>query len=89
MIKISSVAVGVILAGLDGVCGVGLAAQRAGESRSVPRAAQIDGNQAGQGRRAWRSSTLTTKKAAERKPEANTAGRARIYADVASPQRRS
>jgi len=80
MIKISSVAVGVILVGLTGY-GVGLAAQRAGESRSVPRVAQIDGNQAGQDGELGRAQP-DSKKAAARKPEAKTAGRERIYSNV-------
>ena len=39
-----SVVAGVVLLGLSGY-GVGLAAERAGESRSVPRVAHINGNQ--------------------------------------------
>jgi len=83
MIKISSVVVGVILVGLTGY-GVGLAAQRARESRSVLRVAQIDGNQVGRDGRPGQAQP-DTKKAAAGKPEATTAGRERIYSD-GSPQ---
>ena len=83
MIKISSVAVGVILVGLTGY-GVGLAAQRAGESRSVPTVAQIDGNQAGQDGGPGRGSTRDQQEVRPQgKPKAKTAGRARIYSNVA------
>jgi len=81
MIKINSVAAGVILAGLT-VYGVGVAAQRAGESRAVLRAAPIDGNQAGQDGRPGQSQPETSKKSAARKPGAKTAGRENIYSNA-------
>ncbi|MFI5456649.1 MAG: sigma-70 family RNA polymerase sigma factor [Isosphaerales bacterium] len=81
MIKISSVMVGVILVGLTGY-GVGLAALRAGESRSVAREAPIDAIQAGQDGGLGRAQPGSRKPAA-RKPEAKTAGREKIYANVA------
>jgi len=80
MIKISSVAVGVILVGLTAY-GVGLAAQRAGESRSVLRVSDINGNKAEQDGGLGRAQSATSKKSAARKPEAKTAGREKIYSN--------
>ncbi|MFI5454405.1 MAG: sigma-70 family RNA polymerase sigma factor [Isosphaerales bacterium] len=80
MIKINSVALGVILVGLTGY-GVGLAAQRARESRSVLRVAAIDGNQAGRDGGLGRAQP-DSKKPAALNPAAKTAGRERIYSNV-------
>jgi len=79
MIKINSVVVGVILVGLTGY-GVGLAAQRAGESRSVPRVAQIDGNQAERDDGLGGAQPDSKKPAARKK--AKTAGAEKIYSNV-------
>ena len=79
MIKISSVMVGVVLLGLTGY-GIGRAAQRAGESRSGLRVAQIDGERADQGVQAQ---PKEFRKATRRDPDAKTAGRNRVYSNVA------
>jgi multidrug resistance efflux pump len=82
MIKISSVVMGVILVGLT-VYGVGLAAQRAGESRPVKTVARIDGNGAGQVGEIGQAQPEISKNSAQGKPAAKLANRERIYSNVA------
>jgi len=81
MIKINSVAMGVVLVGLSGY-GVGLATQRAGESRSAPSVARVDGNQAGQNGGLGPAQPEIRQKSAQGKPEAKTADRQIIQNNI-------
>ncbi len=81
MIKISSVATGLVLLGLTGY-GVGLAGQRAGELPPVPRLAQIDGNLARQNGGRGRAQPGAGQKSAQGKRALKAAGDGKIYALV-------